>query len=342
MAGLCGVFGLAGYHGADTLIVAVLAGAITLLSCAQGLWYAVAPVPFAAAGIVLAVTLGLSQLVLGAQPYTGWILATASIMSVTCYFEWPHRQLAAHAVAAATVAGYTAGCVLAGGGFPVVPSVRMVLQALLAWLGLRLILRSARFCDRLSRRAARRRSTAEAARAQRAADSAYLALLHDTASTTFLMVSTAAADDFGWLPGQARRDLEVLTTQSVRERETDLAELLESFDGHMDLDVRLDVRGPIVLPAEAAFAIYHGVREALSNVRKHSGDLRPTVSAHQDGQVEVLVRDRGRGFDPDHVPPHRRGLSDSIRARMTEAGGQVEVTSAAGEGTTVHWTWTRG
>jgi signal transduction histidine kinase len=51
--------------------------------------------------------------------------------------------------------------------------------------------------------------------------------------------------------------------------------------------------------------------------------------------VSLVVRDRGKGFDPDSVPEDRKGLAESVHGRMTRRGGTVTVTSAAGEGTKV-------
>jgi signal transduction histidine kinase len=52
-------------------------------------------------------------------------------------------------------------------------------------------------------------------------------------------------------------------------------------------------------------------------------------------QVEVNVRDRGRGFDPAAVDPDRHGVRQSIVARMAAVGGSASVRSAPGEGTEV-------
>jgi signal transduction histidine kinase len=51
--------------------------------------------------------------------------------------------------------------------------------------------------------------------------------------------------------------------------------------------------------------------------------------------VALYVRDRGKGFDPDTVPEDRKGLAQSVRARMARRGGTATVRSAPGEGTEV-------
>jgi signal transduction histidine kinase len=52
-------------------------------------------------------------------------------------------------------------------------------------------------------------------------------------------------------------------------------------------------------------------------------------------QVEVFVRDRGRGFDPSVLPADRLGVRNSIVDRMQRHGGRASVVSAPGEGTEV-------
>jgi signal transduction histidine kinase len=51
--------------------------------------------------------------------------------------------------------------------------------------------------------------------------------------------------------------------------------------------------------------------------------------------VTIYVRDRGRGFDPEAVPPDRKGLSESVTARMARHGGSARIRSAVGQGTEV-------
>jgi signal transduction histidine kinase len=77
-------------------------------------------------------------------------------------------------------------------------------------------------------------------------------------------------------------------------------------------------------------------REALSNAARHSGakvvDAYLEVEPHQ---ITVFVRDRGCGFDPEDVPPDRRGIAESIIGRMNRHGGKAAVRSQEGEGTEV-------
>jgi signal transduction histidine kinase len=51
--------------------------------------------------------------------------------------------------------------------------------------------------------------------------------------------------------------------------------------------------------------------------------------------VTVMVTDRGVGFDPAAVAPDRLGLRTSVVERMAAVGGNAQVWSAPGEGTSV-------
>jgi signal transduction histidine kinase len=87
-------------------------------------------------------------------------------------------------------------------------------------------------------------------------------------------------------------------------------------------------------PAEAVLG---AVREALLNAAKHAPDSGP-IRAYAEidpAEIEVFVRDRGPGFDPAAVAPDRRGVRDSIVARMERAGGRAEIRSGTGTGTEV-------
>jgi len=52
--------------------------------------------------------------------------------------------------------------------------------------------------------------------------------------------------------------------------------------------------------------------------------------------VNVFIRDRGAGFDPEAVPDDRHGLAGSVHGRMDRHGGTVRLRTHPGEGTEVH------
>ncbi|SFD63608.1 phage shock protein C (PspC) family protein [Actinopolyspora alba] len=92
--------------------------------------------------------------------------------------------------------------------------------------------------------------------------------------------------------------------------------------------------GPLDEPLRAVLA---AAREAIVNAAKHAGVDEVSVYAEsQPDRVELFVRDRGAGFDPDEVDPDRHGLSESIRGRMERNGGRVRLRTSPGAGTEIH------
>jgi signal transduction histidine kinase len=91
--------------------------------------------------------------------------------------------------------------------------------------------------------------------------------------------------------------------------------------------------GPLEGPLEA---LVQAAREAITNAAKFARSDHVDLYAEVDeGRVEVFVRDRGVGFDPDSIPADRRGVRDSIVGRMERHGGRATVRSKPGDGTEV-------
>jgi signal transduction histidine kinase len=89
-------------------------------------------------------------------------------------------------------------------------------------------------------------------------------------------------------------------------------------------------------------ALLAAAREATVNAVKWSGAEVVSIFAEvEPGEVSVFVRDRGRGFDPATVPADRKGLAESVHARMARRGGSATVRSTPGEGTEVSLTMPR-
>jgi signal transduction histidine kinase len=77
-------------------------------------------------------------------------------------------------------------------------------------------------------------------------------------------------------------------------------------------------------------------REAIANAARHSGAALVDVYAEATpAGIEVFVRDRGAGFDPEDIAADRQGIRSSILGRMDRHGGTATVRSTPGEGTEV-------
>jgi signal transduction histidine kinase len=101
--------------------------------------------------------------------------------------------------------------------------------------------------------------------------------------------------------------------------------------------VSVVVVGDAVLPHDKTEALIGAATEAMMNAAKHSGAPKISVYAEAaDGSVDVYVSDQGVGFDPDIVGDDRRGIRESIEARMQRHGGTATIDTTPGEGTEVH------
>jgi len=108
----------------------------------------------------------------------------------------------------------------------------------------------------------------------------------------------------------------------------------DSFTGRVDVVLAPDLprcKAPI------GDALVGAVGEALTNAGKHAHAAHVTIYVEpaDDGNgIACSVRDDGSGFD---VGTTREGvgLSQSIRGRLAEVGGSVEIESRAGAGTEV-------
>jgi signal transduction histidine kinase len=97
-----------------------------------------------------------------------------------------------------------------------------------------------------------------------------------------------------------------------------------------------EVDGPderLPLAPEVEEQLYRLGQEALANVVKHARASSAIVRiAAMDHSVSIEVSDDGRGFDPARVGREHFGLR-SMRSRVADLGGRLQVTSAPGYGT---------
>jgi signal transduction histidine kinase len=107
----------------------------------------------------------------------------------------------------------------------------------------------------------------------------------------------------------------------------------DAFGGRVQVLVAEDLPA---LGAPSVGALAGAAGEALVNAGKHGRASRVQVYVEPDdnGGVFCSVKDDGVGFDPE-ATPEGVGLSRSIRGRIGEAGGRVEIQSRPGHGAEV-------
>ena len=188
--------------------------------------------------------------------------------------------------------------------------------------------------DRDAERTARIRSEERSDMAARVHDSVLqtLALIQRHASEPRRVASLARRQERelrGWLYGD----------QALGDESASLVAALEVVAGDVEElhGVRIELASAGDCPVDSsAGALVLAAREAMTNAAKFAGVEEIDVYAEvTDDEIAVFVRDRGAGFDRSTVPADRRGLVDSIEARMERVGGRATVVTAAGEGTEV-------
>jgi len=182
--------------------------------------------------------------------------------------------------------------------------------------------------------------------------SRFASLVHDDVITTLIVASLASRrmpaiersasrailrlDGFLDAPAaELPLDMELLQTE-VRAAVTDVVDGV-SFEGSF-------AKFNDELPSQVALAITGALGEAARNSVRHAGSasvLREVrMSATADRLVVEFVDD-GPGFDPTRVATNRFGIRTSIRARVSESGGDATISSAPGAGTVVLIEWPR-
>jgi signal transduction histidine kinase len=90
------------------------------------------------------------------------------------------------------------------------------------------------------------------------------------------------------------------------------------------------------LPAPMETALFRIVQEAVNNVLRHAQAQHATVTLNRHPeQIEVHIVDDGQGFDINLSRSGRHVGLWSMRERVEQLGGNLEVRSASGRGTTV-------
>lgn len=107
------------------------------------------------------------------------------------------------------------------------------------------------------------------------------------------------------------------------------------FESHHGGRATVTVVEEPALPVDVVDALAGAVGEALTNAGKH-GQARTVVVYVEptDDEVFVSVKDDGDGFAVDQAT-EGVGLTRSIRGRLQDVGGRVELSSTPGSGTEV-------
>jgi signal transduction histidine kinase len=226
----------------------------------------------------------------------------------------------------------------------------LVIQAVVTAALVSLVRRGGRNADAVIARQLRAEQEMKVAEAQRADQREQFRRLHDTILSTLTMIASGALErPSPVLSVQASRDMRVLRALPALPGAA-ASEAMVSLGGKLRQvaadasPLRVTVSVPPAAdraPAAIADRLADCAAEALRNVSRHAGTDRAQirVAGGRNGDLVVEIIDHGKGFDAPSVPRSRRGISESIRGRMTEVGGSAVVSGRPGEGTTVTLCW---
>ncbi len=95
-----------------------------------------------------------------------------------------------------------------------------------------------------------------------------------------------------------------------------------------------EIRSAHRLDPDVETIVYRVVQESLTNAARHAEAERVEIDViERAGELEVVIRDDGRGFDTD-APASGFGLT-GMKERVALWGGTLNISSAPGAGTTI-------
>ncbi len=111
---------------------------------------------------------------------------------------------------------------------------------------------------------------------------------------------------------------------------------LATVETRAGLQTELQVEGEERLPLALAQELFWIAVEAFNNVLKHASARRVQVSlSFAGGKVRLSITDDGLGFDPEAARSQSGMGLRSIAGRVEHIGGQIDLDTAPGRGTTI-------
>jgi len=176
------------------------------------------------------------------------------------------------------------------------------------------------------------------------------ALVHDRILNTLLVAANAKSGHEQLAAATAATDAiasleSAANDQEINSKVTTLG-LYRSlrkaaFRASNEIEVEILSAGLEEIPAEISQTITQAALQAIDNAVRHSqaSQIRLRLGSPALNGLVIEVSDNGIGFAPERLPKDRLGISTSIKTRMDLIGGEAQILSEIGVGTTVLLRW---
>lgn len=163
--------------------------------------------------------------------------------------------------------------------------------------------------------------------------------VHDGVLQALALVERRSGDpELARLAAEQEASLRRLVSGPAEPPPAGLLDLRPLLPGGADVELAAPA-GPVLLPAGAAAELAAAVAACVDNARRHGGGRAWLLVEDEPGAVTVTVRDDGPGIAPGRLAQAERegrlGVARSVRGRVEDLGGTVDVVSAPGQGTEV-------
>lgn len=132
---------------------------------------------------------------------------------------------------------------------------------------------------------------------------------------------------------------------AINPRQDDLSGMVVYFRNYTsefleDTGIQWEFKAPEILPEKTVSPdikrnLFLILKESLNNAVKHSSASEILVEfAVSENEIQLLIKDNGKGFTTDNSAPVGNGLLN-LKARAAQIGGEIDIHSEEGEGTSI-------